>query len=362
MIAFLTAADLDRIFTFPALIEALREAFSRGATVVPPRHHHKMPRHGEAEATLLLMPAWDGPAEGEASFLGVKVVSIVPDNARRELATLNGTYLLMNGATGAPLAVIDGQALTLWRTAAASALAASYLAREDATRMVMVGAGALAPYLIAAHASVRPIAEVSIWNRTPEKAERLAAKLRDGLKANPLPLWEKVSAERTGEGSSSIGLRVDDPSYNTSPQGGGESPMTIRAVSDLESAVRLADIVSCATLSPQPLVKGAWLKRGAHLDLVGAYTSTTRECDDEAARRARSVVDTRAGALKEAGDILMPLAAGVISERDVVGDLFELCRGAVGGRATADEVTLFKSVGSAIEDLAAAALAFAGRA
>ena len=138
--------------------------------------------------------------------------------------------------------------------------------------------------------------------------------------------------------------------------------MTIRAVSDLESAVRLADIVSCATLSPQPLVKGAWLKRGAHLDLVGAYTSTTRECDDEAARRARIFVDTRAGALKEAGDILMPLAAGVISERDVVGDLFELCRGAVGGRATADEVTLFKSVGSAIEDLAAAALAFAGRA
>ena len=206
------------------------------------------------------MPAWNRDGS-EGSIPRREDRLRLSGNAARGLPSIMGTYLLMNGATGAPLAAIDGQALTLWRTAAASALAASYLAVKDARRLVMVGAGALAPYLIEAHASDRPIAEVLVWNHKPGRAEELAEKL-------------------TGRAYS------------------------VSATRDLEAAVRAADIVSCATLSSDPLVKGAWLKPGAHLDLVGAFTPTMRECDDEAVRRARIFVDTRAGALQEAGDIV----------------------------------------------------------
>ena len=260
-----SAEDLARTFTFPALIEALRRAF-QSEIEAPARHHHAIERPGEPAATLLLMPAWTkaGTDAAGGTFVGVKVVSVYPGNSARGLPSVMGAYLLLDGASGAPLAAIDGQALTLWRTAAASALAASYLAREDARRMVMVGAGALAPYLIAAHASVRPLAEVLVWNRNSGRAKSLAAEL----------------------------------------QGRAYS---VTATQDLEAAIRAADIVSCATLSARPLVKGAWLEPGAHLDLVGAFTPKMRESDDEAVRRARVFVDTRAGALHEAGDIVQPL-------------------------------------------------------
>lgn len=309
----ITAEDLAGVFTFPKLVEALKLAF-RSDAIVPVRHHHAIERSGEATATLLLMPAWSG-ASAEPSYLGVKVVTVYPDNAAKALPSVQGVYLLMRGDTGAPLAAIDGQALTLWRTAAASALAATYLAREDARRLVMVGAGALAPYLIEAHASVRPIAEVLVWNRNSVRAEALARAL-DGR------------------------------------------PFSVAAVGDLEAAVRAADIVSCATLSAEPLVRGAWLSPGTHVDLVGAFTPTMREADEEAMRRARVYVDTRAGALKEAGDIVQPLQSGAIREADILGDLFDLCRAKAAGRRSAEEVTLFKSVGTALEDLAAAAFAY----
>ena len=311
-----SAHDLSGIFDFAALIEALREAFREGATM-PARHHHSIALPGEPAATLLLMPAWNEPSAGrmESGFLGVKVVSVYPGNSARGKPSIHGTYLLMAGSTGEALAVMDGSALTLWRTAAASALAASYLARQDSSRLAMVGAGALAPFLIAAHASVRPISEVLVWNRNPSHAESLAADLAGRL-------------------------------------------YSVHATSDLEAAVRGADIVSCATLSSEPLVRGAWLKPGAHLDLVGAFTPTMRESDDEAVRRSRIFVDTREGALKEAGDLMLPLQAGVLRESDIVGDLFDLCRGRAQGRRDDSEITLFKSVGTALEDLAAATLAY----
>jgi len=304
---FVEASEIDAVLDYPALVDALREAF-RAGVIAPTRHHHEIERSDET-ATLLLMPAWQA---GEG-YVGVKVVSVFPGNAARGEPSVMGTYLLMSGETGAPLAGFDGQTLTVWRTAAASALAASYLARPDASRMAMIGAGALAPRLIAAHAALRPIREVTIWNRTPAAAESLAASL------------------------SRPGFRVT-------------------AVTDIAAAVRGADIVSVATLSSEPLVRGAWLQPGAHLDLVGAYSPRMRESDDEAVTCATVYVDTRAGALKEAGDIVQPLASGVIGEADVAGDLFDLCRGTIPGRRTADEITLFKSVGSAIEDLAAAIL------
>jgi ornithine cyclodeaminase len=263
------------------------------------------------EATLLLMPAWT--AEAAKNFIGTKVVTVFPGNAARGRASVTGTYLLMQGDSGELLAAIDGRAFTLWRTAASSALAASFLARENVESLLIVGAGALAPYLIRAHASVRALRNIVIWNRTRERAESLAAEF------------------------SSLGFQA-------------------RAADDLESAIRAADIVSCAALSPTPLVHGNWLQPGTHLDLVGGFKPTMREADDKTLRRARIYVDTRAGAMTEAGDIVDPLRRGVIRERDIQGDLFDLCHGRVKGRENASEITLFKSVGTAIEDLATAML------
>ncbi|MHB2167276.1 bifunctional Delta(1)-pyrroline-2-carboxylate/Delta(1)-piperideine-2-carboxylate reductase [Alsobacter sp. R-9] len=304
------AADIDRLLDPRGLADALGEAF-RSDIVVPVRHHHEIERHGD-EATLLLMPAWTGASVSPA-YVGTKIVSIYRENASRGLPSVMGSYLLNDGASGAPLAVMDGSRLTVWRTAAASALAARFLSRPDSSRMVMVGAGALAPFLIRAHAAERPLTDIALWNH---RAERATAMARD-LATEGLP---------------------------------------VRAVTDLEAAIREADVVSCATLSVEPLVKGAWLKPGAHVDCVGAFKPSMRETDDDCIRRATLFCDTRAGALKEGGDLALPLAAGLITREDVKADLFDLARGAHPGRSAPGEITLFKSVGTAIEDLAAAIL------
>jgi ornithine cyclodeaminase len=219
--------------------------------------------------------------------------------------------VLQSGVTGAPIATLDGTRLTVWRTAAASALAARYLARADAKRLMIVGAGQLAPFLARAHASVRPIERIAVWNHRPEGARRLTAAL-------------------SGEG------------------------FKARAVDRLEDGVRDADIISCATLSEAPLVAGAWLKAGQHLDLVGAFTMRMREADDAALKRARIFVDTEA-AMSEGGDVALGLKSGAITRADVAGDLAALVRGGP-ARGGEHEITLFKSVGAAIEDLAAAML------
>jgi ornithine cyclodeaminase len=209
---------------------------------------------------------------------------------------------------------IDGTALTQRRTAAASALAASYLARPDSERLLLVGTGALAPHLVEAHASVRPIRNVLVWGRNPEKAAKLAHRLD----------------RRT---------------------------MKVAPTEDLAGAVRGAHVITCATLAKEPLIRGSWLPLGVHLDLVGGFTPAMREADDEAVKRGRVFVDTRAGAVKTAGDIVQPLQAGIIGEDDIAGDLFELTRGTRAGRRYHDQITVFKSVGAALEDLAAAQLA-----
>ena len=307
-----SAAEVDRALTFPGLVETLREAFRAGA-VQPVRHHHTVERPDGAASTLLLMPAWtDFNAAGTSAggHIGVKVVTVSPDNNAIGKPAVMGLYLLLDGATGEPQALIDGQRLTQWRTACASALAASYLAREDASRLLIVGAGALCPFLARAHSAVRPITTIRIWNRTITNAEKAAAELR-------------------------------------------ASGLNAEASEDLDAELGAADIVSSATISTTPLVKGALLKPGAHVDLVGGFTPTMRESDDDAIRRARVFVDTRAGAGKEAGDIVQPLASGVLKPDAIVADLHELARGEKSGRGSAGEITLFKSVGAALEDLAA---------
>ncbi|AWN47650.1 ornithine cyclodeaminase family protein [Methylobacterium terrae] len=295
--------EIDAALDPARMADALAAAFRAGATA-PTRHHHAIETAPDG-ASLLLMPAWT------ADYVGVKILTLFPGNPARGLDTIQGGVLLCDGRDGRPLALLDGARLTLWRTAAASALAARHLARPDAARMVMVGSGALAPYLVRAHAAARPIRDVAIWNRRPEGAVRLAAALAaEGIHAYP--------------------------------------------VTDLAAAVGEADLISCATLSTEPLVRGAWLRPGTHLDLVGAFTPAMREADDEALRRGPVYVDTP-DALKKGGDVAVAIQAGALAPEAVAGDLAALCRGEAPGRRAPGEITVFKSVGAAIEDLAAAA-------
>lgn len=308
---YFDAAAVHAALPYPRLIAGLRAAFAAGAEV-PVRHHHDIPRPGQAPGVLLLMPAWQ---PGEVT--GVKMVHICAGNERRGLPSVQGLYVLFDGPTGTPLAMMDGTALTLRRTAATSAMAAGWLARADARRLLVIGAGALAPHLARAHSAARPIEAIRIWNRTAERAAAVAG----ALQAEGLPTEATV---------------------------------------DLDAALGWADIVSCGTMSREPLVRGGLLRPGTHVDLVGAFTATMRESDDAAMARARVFVDARDAALAEAGDILLAIAAGAFAAGDIQADLFELARGTAAGRRSNDEITLFKSVGNALEDLAAARLV-AGR-
>lgn len=308
MLRSVDAADVEAALPYAPLVERLRAAFREGAAT-PARHHHAVPRPGQEPAALLLMPAW---REGDVT--GVKLVHVAPGNEARGLPSVQGLYLLFDGPTGTPLAVMDGAALTARRTAAASALAASYLARADAGVLAMLGAGAMAPHLVRAHRAVRPIVEVRLWNRARGRAEALAARLA------------------------------------------GEGGLAVRVADSAEAAVRGADVVSCATLSRGPIVRGAWLEPGAHVDLVGAFTPAMRESDGEVMRRGELFVDTREGAMAEAGDVLLALAEGALAADGIRADLRALCAGEHPGRTDPAAITVFKSVGTALEDLAAAKL------
>lgn len=301
---YISAAELDAKLEFPPLVEALRDLFRRGVDHARSIHLNQPLADGRRNDWLLL-PAWQF-----GRHMGIKLVSVFPENESKGLASVQGLYVLFDGRNGLPVAAIDGAAITLWKTAANSALAATYLARADARTLLMVGAGALAPYLARAHCAVRPIARVMIWNRTPGNAERMAAAL-----ARP-------------------GLATE-------------------VVGDLAAAIGQADIVSCATMATAPVIKGRWLRPGIHLDLVGGYRPDMREADDDAVRRARIFIDAWFTAGEHCGDICAPLAAGIIA-KDAVTDTFQLARGERPGRQSDDEITLFKSGGGGHEDLGTA--------
>jgi ornithine cyclodeaminase/alanine dehydrogenase-like protein (mu-crystallin family) len=304
-----SAAEVHAALPWSALVQALEQAFVAADAEVPLRHAHALGEGG----SLLLMPAWS------ATALGVKLVTVMPQAAARGLPTVQASYLLSDRDSGTPLALLDGEALTLRRTAAASALAARHLLRDDAHTLLLVGAGRLAPWMARAHLALRPgLKRTLVWARRGDAAAALARTLRD----------EGIDAT---------------------------------AAADLPSALQQADLVTCATTSTQPLLQGAWLQPGTHLDLVGAFRRDMREADDAAIARCDPiVVDTRAGALAEAGDLVQALASGAITPQRITGDLAELLRGACTGRTQHDQITLFKSVGTALEDLAAAQLLLRG--
>lgn len=293
------------------LIPALQAMFASGCEV-PQRHVHEVATPEGGHFTSLIMPAWL-----PGRYYGIKTINIAPGNAARGLQGLHASYLLCDGVTGVPLAVIDGNELTARRTAAASALAARWLARPDARHLLVVGAGQVARLLPQAYQAVRPLERISVWARSGAKAEALARELQQqGLPALAVP--------------------------------------------DLQSACGEADIVTCATLATAPVVHGAWLRPGTHLDLIGSFTPAMREADDDCFAGASLYLDTEE-ALKKSGELLGPLARGVIHAHEVRGTLESLSRELAVGRTSAQERTVFKSVGNALEDLAAAILVYESR-
>ncbi|MET4449571.1 ornithine cyclodeaminase/alanine dehydrogenase-like protein (mu-crystallin family) [Bradyrhizobium sp. GM2.2] len=307
LLRYFSAAEVEAGLDYPRLIDALSEAFHRGGEAMPVRQSYEV---GTASnpGHLLTMPAW---ARGK--MLGVKLVTVFPQNSALNVGTVSSLYVLFDGVAGQPRAIIDGEALTNRRTAAASALASRNLSRPDSRTMLMVGTGRLASYLPLAHRAVRPIERVFVWGRSLDRAQIVADMLaRQGLEAI--------------------------------------------ATADLPTAVSTADIISCATTSREPLVAGRHLRPGTHVDLVGAFTREMRETDDDLVCRSRVFVDTYPGALNEAGDLIQAIASGRWHAADICGDLHELTSGARPGRLSCSEITLFKSVGVATEDLAAASL------
>jgi len=304
----LTAERINAVVSMAALIEALRTAFSSAASG-PPRQLLPVPG-GAGDRLMLVMPAL--AADGGAA---VKIATVFPDNSAHNLPTIHAAIVVFS-PHGVPVALLDGTLVTRLRTGAASALASSYLSREDSERLVIIGTGALAPYMAWAHCEARPIRAITVCGRTAERASQTADAIRSLVKRE----------------------------------------LDVRVASSVEDAVRAADIVSCCTSAAKPVLQGAWLRPGTFVDLVGSFSPQRREADDEAVRRSRLFVDTFEGTLVEAGDLLDPLGRGVIRREQIEGELADLVTGRVRGRRAQNEIILFKSVGTAIEDLAACRL------
>lgn len=302
--------QLEQLLDYPSLTACLENAFQENYSV-PQRHHHDYPNPLEGvDSTLLLMPAWEA-----GKFLGVKVVTVSPNNGKYGLPSIHGIYILFDAHKGIALAQIEAKTLTSLRTAAASALASKFLSRADSSTLLMLGTGAMAPRLILAHASIRPIRQVYVWGRHFAKAKNLAAHFKGAA-------------------------------------------FEVEAVGNISDVIAGVDIISAATLSEQPLIFGKNLRPGQHLDLVGSFKPRMREADDETIIRSTVFVDVMGSAVRESGDIVIPLQAGILPRNEIKADLFGLCRKKHPGRQKPEEITLFKSVGHALEDLAAAKLAF----
>jgi ornithine cyclodeaminase/alanine dehydrogenase-like protein (mu-crystallin family) len=303
------AETLGSLLPYDKLVDKLAEAF-RDPPSVPPRHHYDLHSDKPGLATFLVMPSWHSE-----KFIGTKLVTVMPENTKLNLPTISGLYALFEIETGQPVLLLDAPELTARRTTATSALASRYLSRTDAKSLLVVGSGTLAEHMVPAHSSVRKLEDIMICGRTASKTEALATKLK-------------------------------------------QQGFPVRVVTDIEAAARSADIISCATTSYDPIIKGEWLKEGSHLDLVGAFRADMREVDTKAVQQADLYADTWAGVLAEGGDIVIPKEKGLLEDTAFKAELAELTSGAKTGRQDNISKTLFKSVGTAISDFAAAELAY----
>ena len=304
--SYISGDFIDAHTDYLELIEELRIGFVQQEIITPPRHHHDFPNSEVgSDTTMLLMPAWQDGTDG-----GVKIVSVSPENGQLGPPTINGSYIYMDALTGQLKAILEAKKMTSMRTAAASALASLFLSRVDAQSMLMIGTGALSAQLVMAHAAVRPIQQVYVWGRSMEKAQEVCERL-------------------------------------------SQQNFICQPVADVKSVQGQVDIISTATMSKEPLIKGCDVAPGQHIDLVGSYKPEMREADDDVMSKASIFADVKEMAMIESGDLLIPLRSKVISADDIRADLFDLCRGAL-GRQDDSEITVFKSVGHALEDLVAA--------
>ncbi len=299
------AEHVENICQYPELVSALEAYHKEPPADLKDMLLTSVQPQAQGDNHLLIRAAW---SHGNA--LGLKAASVFPVNRTdTQLPAIHASYTLFDGTNGVPVATIDGTSMTYYKTAADSALGAKILSRKGITRMTMVGAGAMAPHLIKAHVDIQQtIREVTIWNRTQSKAIQMIDEL-------DLP---------------SINFTVSD---------------------DLESAVRQAELLCTATMTQEPIIQGEWLSPGMHLDLIGAFTLDMREVDDHAIRNSKIFVDSRKTTIGEIGEISIPMQTGVISESDVLADLYELCSNTVQGRKDDNEITLFKNGGGGHLDL-----------
>jgi len=307
----LNAEEVTRLLPMPECIKVMRDALAalaRGEALVPLRTVMRVPG-----GFLGLMPGYIAPARGEGGALAMKAVSVFPGNAKRGIDTHQGAVLLFEADTGRLCALMDGAAITAIRTAAVSGVATDVLARADADELAILGAGVQARTHTEAIAAVRPIRRVRIWSRNAEHAAALASELRP---------------------------RFQFP---------------IEVAASPEAAVRAADIVATVTASAEPILERSWLKEGVHINAVGSSIPTSREIDTATMAAARLFVDRRESALAEAGDLLIAAREGAVTDDHIVAELGDVIIGKEPGRRSPGEVTLFESLGLAVEDVASAA-------
>ncbi|MFZ4529440.1 MAG: ornithine cyclodeaminase family protein [Undibacterium curvum] len=305
------AAQVGQALDFPRLIDALEQGFSQDFSM-PPRQVYRLAEHADSHEGFALLPAWN------EELIGMKAFTYFPDNAENQLPTVFAKILLFRRADGVPLAMVDGTSVTYWRTAAVSALAARYLARPDAQHLLLLGTGRLALPLLRAHLSQHALSRISVWGRDIAKAQA-----------------------------------VVDQFYAES--GSAYPELQVQAVSELQQVTAEADIIVAATGSATPLLEGARIAPGCHVDMLGNHSPDRRECDTALITRARVCVDSRENVLREAGELLIPIAEGQFQASAISAELAQLCRGE-GRRNNAEEITVFKSVGTALADLLCASL------
>lgn len=310
MPVWLTRDNVREVLTMPAAIDAVEQAFellSSDHTVLPLRMNMAIPAH---QGSLLAMPAYVG---GAVNGLGVKLLTLYGENpGQRNLPAIQGNFVLFDPVDGRWLAVMEAGYMTAMRTGAATGVSIRHLARPDTHTVTLFGTGAQAPFQLEAACAERPIRQGWIISRQLEHAEQFA----------------RTQGERLG--------------------------ISLTATTDIEEAVRTSDLIITATNAHEPLFDGDWVRPGTHISAVGSHTPDAREVDSKTLQRAVIVTDQRSACLAEAGDILIPLRAGEIAEADIMGELGEIIHGQKPGRRSADEITFFKSVGLAVQDVAVA--------
>ncbi len=310
----LNAHDVRRALPMKETIEAMKRAYaalSDGRAEVPLRTRLPVPPH---EGLVLFMPAFVGGEEDEA--LAVKIVSLFPENPQRGLAYIQAAVLVLEADTGRALALLEGSTLTAIRTGAGSGAAMDLLARPDSRVLALFGAGAQGRTQLEAACTVRTIETVWVYDPNPERARALIAEMA----------------------------------------GRGPIPRDLRPAESPAQAVREADIICTATTSSTPVFEDADLKPGTHISAIGAYTPEMQEIPSETVVRARVFVDSRTAVLAEAGDLIQPIRKGLFGEAHIYAELGEVVLGRKARRQSPQEITLFKSVGVAVQDAVAAQL------